>query len=117
MEESGLKSGDRMAMVQTRVELRPVGLLGIIALSLLVPACSSPGGPQYPWLRQSAPDPYVVQRPIFDFSREKVFFVSGYAGSDYGSDFRGRPVWPGPAGTRAAAQPQVTVDQGTWEPE
>ena len=104
IEESGLKSGDRMAMVQTRVELRPVGLLGIIALSLLVPACSSPGGPQYPWLRQSNPDPYVVQRPIIDFSRERVFFLSGYAGTDYGPDVRARPAWAFPGGTRAASR-------------
>jgi hypothetical protein len=106
-----------MAMVQTRVELRPVGLLGIIALSVFMPACSSPGGPNYPWLRQSAPDTNVVQRPILDFSREKTFYLSGYAGAGYGPEFRARPVWPAPAGIAVPGQPKVTVDQGTWEPE
>ena len=59
-------------MVETRVERRPVGLLGIIILSLLIPACSSPNGAPHPWLRPFSSDANVVQRPTYEMPREKT---------------------------------------------
>jgi len=106
-----------MAMVETRVERRPVGLLGIIILSLLIPACSSPNGAPHPWLRPFSGDGNVVQRPTYDMPREKTFFVSGYAGENYDPAFRGRSVRTESAGFSTAGQPNVSVRQGTWEPE
>jgi len=104
-------------MFETRVARRPVGMLGIIIFSLLIPACSSPNGEPHPWLRPFSGDANVVQRPTYETPREKRFYLSGYAGENYGPAFAGRSVWTGPAGSSTPGQPNVSVRQGTWDPE
>jgi len=106
-----------MAMAETRVERRPVGLLGIVILSFFIPACSAPNGEPHPWLRPFSQDSNVVQRPTYEMPQRRTFFVSGYAGEDYGPGFRGRSVWTEPAESSTPGQPRVSVNQGTWEPE
>jgi len=104
-------------MIETRVVRRPFGLLGIIILSLLIPACSSPNGEPHPWLRPFSGDANVVQRPTYEMPPEKTFYLSGYAGENYGPALGRRPFWTAPGGSSSPGQPNVSVRQGTWDPE
>jgi hypothetical protein len=107
-------------MLWARVQRRVAGVLGIIALSIVVPACNSPGGCQFPWLRRSCPDSTnVVQRPAYDydFPQRRPLVVGGYAGASYGPNLRAGALWTDPAGAPAPGRPNLSINQGSWEPE
>jgi hypothetical protein len=104
-------------MVLARSGRRRITLLGLVLMSSLIPACTAPNGEPRPWLRPFQPGGYVAQRPTYDAPGERPFYLGGYAGHDYGPEFRSRPVWAVPAGAPSAAGPRVSVGQGTWDPE
>jgi hypothetical protein len=112
-----MQSVDTIAMFKTQAVRRRLRLLWIALASFSIPACSAPNGAPHPWLRPFSQDANVVQRPTYDTPQEKTFFLSGYAGHDYGPLLRARPAWIGPAGTPSASVPNVSVGHGTWEPE
>jgi hypothetical protein len=107
-------------MVETRTLGRMLGLLGIVAFSIVMPACNSPGRPQLPWLRwPDAGSANVVQRPTYQEAERKPFRISGYAGESYGPFPAGRPVL-GDSSVLAApspSNPSVSISNGSWEPE
>jgi hypothetical protein len=111
-----LKSEDRISMVETRGKRHRVGLIGIIILSVALPACHSPGEPPAPWIRQ--PDSRnVAFRPAYDAAGYRPFVIGGYAGASYAPGIVGRRALIGPPASLPPGQPAVTVNQGTWEPE
>jgi hypothetical protein len=95
---------------------RALGLVGVMALAVVAPACNAPGGWDLPWVRRPSPD-YVVERPVFPLPEGKPLFVAGYAGASYGPFPRGRAVLVEPSGASAPGQPNTTVNQGCWEPQ
>jgi hypothetical protein len=104
-------------MAVRRLKRTPVGALTIGVLSFLVPACKTPGGPPPPWVR--SPDTgstNVTMRPIFDGQRRRPFYISGYAGANYAPELFGRRGLIGTPVSSAPAQPVVTVEPGTLEP-
>jgi hypothetical protein len=104
-------------MADWRVKRSPVGALAIGALTLLVPACRAPGGPPTPWVRSPDTDSTnVTLRPIFDGERRRTFYISGYAGANYAPELFGRRALIGTPVSSAPAQPVVTVEPGTLEP-
>jgi hypothetical protein len=106
-------------MVETQAARRRITLLAMVLLSSQIPACSAPNGAPHPWLRPFLGDGNVVQRPTYEAPGEKRFYVSGYAGHQYGPVLQGRTIWRQPAGsaTSIPAAPTVSVGHGTWEPE
>jgi hypothetical protein len=103
-----------MVMVKTRVEHHPVGLLVIVTLSILIPACRSAGQPPYPWLDRPAADASVVRRPAYDLPPERTFYLSGYAGTSFAPMDRVRSSWTESAGSTMTCPPAVSVEQGAW---
>jgi hypothetical protein len=105
-------------MPWSRFALHAVGLLALIALLAVVPACSSPGGPHLPWLHPTYPDSTnVVQRPAYGVPGIRPLYVGGYAGSSYGPESRARIFANNPAGEQLPGPPNLSINQGTWEPE
>ena len=105
-------------MVDRRAKWCPVGTVAIVALSVLVPACKSPGGPPAPWVRSPDSDSTnVTMRPAFDGERRRTFYISGYAGANYAPELFGRRAIVGAPGSAAPSQPIVTVEPGTLEPD
>jgi hypothetical protein len=105
-------------MVEARARGRALGLLGTFVLSVMIPACSSPGCPPFPWLRRPNGDSTnVVQRPIYQDAEKRPFRLGGYAGASYGP-FPARRLLP--AGSPVDAVPgesrsSVSVSEGSWE--
>ncbi len=88
--------------------------LAISSLALASSACNGPGMTA-PWRRSSTDDVYIAQRPPFDASGRKNFYVSGYAGATYGPIFQNR------ARPRVSAlpdvsegQPRTVIEEGDW---
>jgi hypothetical protein len=105
-------------MLRAEIERRALGMLGVITLAAVVPACNAPGGYELPWLRKGYPDTTnVVQRPVFPLPEGRPLFVGGYAGASYGPNFRARPILVEPPGAPAPGQPNLSIDRGNWEPE
>ncbi len=80
-----MKSEDRISMVDIRVNWRLGCVLPILALSVIMPACNSPGGPPPPLVR--SPDGSTSRfalRPILDGEGYRPYYVAGYAGASYG---------------------------------
>lgn len=101
-----------------RAKRRPVGVLAIGALSLLVPACKSPGGPPAPWVRSPDTDSTnVTMRPAFDGERRRTFYIGGYAGANYAPELFGRRALVVTPGSPPPVPPTVTIEQGTLEPD
>ena len=105
-------------MVNIRGNWRLACTLPILAVSVVVPACRSAGGSPPPLVR--SPDGTTSRfalRPILDGEGYRPYYVAGYAGASYGPGLFSRrsmvgvPTAPGP-GT-----PNVTVEQGTWDPQ
>jgi hypothetical protein len=92
-------------------------LMGLLLIALPIPACTSPNGAPRPWLHPFSGDSSVVRRPTYEAPGEKKFFISGYAGHDYGPEFRSRPVWGLAPGAASPTVPSVSVGHGTWDPE
>jgi hypothetical protein len=104
-------------MVDIPARRRLLSLGGLI-ISALLPACSSPNGPQLPWLRGPAPDSSnIVYRPAFNFPEPKTLFVGGYAGASYPPLNPARRTLSAPPGAVPEGQPSVSVSQGTWDSE
>jgi hypothetical protein len=101
-----------------RAKRCPVGALAIGALTLLVPACKSPGGPPAPWVRSPDTDSTnVTMRPAFEGEGRRPFYIGGYAGASYAPGIVRRRAFVGTPGSPPPGQPTVTVEQGTLEPE
>ena len=106
-------------MVDIRVNWRLACTLAILTLAVTLPACQSPGGSPPPPLVRS-PDGSTTSRfalrPILDGEGYRPYYVAGYAGASYGPGLFSRrslvglPTAPGPS------VPNVTVEQGTWDP-
>jgi hypothetical protein len=91
----------------------------VLICSSVVPACSSPTGPQWPWLRGSTPPPdttNVVMRPSY-LPEAKPLFVGGYAGASYGPLSPRRAVAPADVSVPQQAQPTVSISHGSWDEE
>ena len=106
-------------MVDTRVNMRLAGALMILALSIALPACQSPGGGPPPMVQ--TPDGSTTSRfslrPILDGAGYRPFYLGGYAGASYGPGIFSRRDAVGTPVTQPASPPSVTVEQGTWEPQ
>jgi hypothetical protein len=104
-------------MFGSRSTPRRTRFLGIVLLTMSLPACHSPG--------PVAPDQVegsgrVAYRPVPTSLRGRPFYVSGYGGADY-SPARPRRreaigqvqayMTPSPA----PQPPAVTISQGTWD--
>jgi hypothetical protein len=105
-------------MVDTRVNTRMASALMILALSIALPACQSPGGGPPPMVQ--TPDGSTTSRfslrPILDGEGYRPFYLGGYAGASYGPGLFSRRDAVGTPVTQAASPPSVTVEQGgTWE--
>jgi hypothetical protein len=105
-------------MVEYRMNWRLACTLPILALSVILPACQSSGGPPPPLVRSSdGSTSRFALRPILDGEGYRPYYVAGYAGASYGPGLFSRrsmvglPTAPGPS------VPNVTVEQGTWNPE
>jgi hypothetical protein len=91
---------------------------GTFVLLAVLPACSSPNAPQFPWLRRPAPDSSnIAFRPVYGFPPPKPLVIGGYAGASYPPLGARRQMSSVPAGTVPDGQPSVSVSQGSWEPE
>jgi hypothetical protein len=104
-------------MFDVRVNWRLVCTLPILALSMILPACKSSGGPPPPLVRSPDETPRrFALRPILDGEGYRPYYVAGYAGASYGPGLFSRrslvglPTAPGPS------IPNVTVEEGTWDP-
>jgi hypothetical protein len=104
-------------MAESRAKRPRIKLLGIVLFALPIPACSAPNGAPHPWLRPFSRDANVVQRPTYEAPGERRFYVSGYAGHNYGPVFRGRAIVTDPAVSVPPGAPAVSVGHGTWEQE
>jgi hypothetical protein len=105
-------------MVDSRAGRQWLGFGAAVILSAILPACSSPNGPQLPWLRGPAPDSSnIVYRPAFRFPEPKTLVAGGYAGASYPPVNPRRRVLSTSPATVTEAQPAVSVSQGTWEPD
>lgn len=104
-------------MSKTRILGRPAGLLGILVFSAILPACKAPDGSRYSLFGRPAPDATnTVLRPPYEWPETKPLYISGYAGANYDSTIRARPVYINSAAPALpAAQPTITVDHGTWD--
>ncbi len=105
-------------MVELRVNRRLAATLPIIALSVILPACHSPGGPPPPSVR--SPDGTTSSfslRPILDGAGYRPYYVGGYAGASYGPGLFSRRGAAGIPPAQQSGSPSVTVEQGTWQPE
>jgi hypothetical protein len=106
-------------MADFRVKRRLPGTLPILALSVILPACRSPGGsPQPPLVR--TPDGSTTRfalRPILDGEGYRPYYVAGYAGASYGPGLFSRRAAFGTPTVSSPGSPSVTVEKGTWEPE
>ena len=88
-----LESEEAIPMGQTRIQGRLAGFLGILIVSALLPACKSPDGSH---IRFSDPAPdstNTVLRPPYQWPETKPLYISGYAGANYDSTVRARPVY------------------------
>jgi hypothetical protein len=104
---------DRDVMTAKRAIGRLGGLVAILGLALLLPACAFP-----PWLNNRGPNAvYDVQRPTYEPDTGKPFFVGGYAGADYGPLFPRRRMQLEAQGQPVTTGPSVSVEEGAWEPE
>jgi hypothetical protein len=107
-------------MVDNRVWRHLLGIAGALLLAAALPACSSPNGPQPPWVRSSSPDSSnIVYRPAFPFPfpQPRALYPGGYAGASYGPRAQQSSVVTPPPGTATEGQPSVSISQGTWETE
>jgi hypothetical protein len=104
-------------MGQTRMKRRRAGLIGILIVSAIVPACKSPDGSRYSLFGNPSPDSTnTVLRPPYEWPETKPLYISGYAGANYDSTIRARPVYGNSvAPALPAGQPTITVDQGAWD--
>ncbi len=105
-------------MIMSRAAHRRIGYATVVVFSAMLPACSSPGGPQWPWLRGAVPPPdstNVVYRPTY-LPDTKPLFVGGYAGASYGPLFPRRALGP-PEAPVVQDQPTVSVSHGSWDEE
>jgi hypothetical protein len=106
-------------MVDTRVNWRLAGTLPIIAMTFILPACTTPGGSPPPSVR--TPDGSRIRsalRPILDGEGYRPYYVAGYAGASYGPGlFSRRAAAAGTTTDQPAGSSGVTVERGTWEPE
>jgi hypothetical protein len=88
-------------MAGTRAGWHPIGALAIVVLSVVLPACRSPGGPPPPMVRNPEDGPTTSSRfalrPILDGAGYRPYYLGGYAGASYSSD--------------------VTVSEGNWTPQ
>jgi hypothetical protein len=112
-----LRSKDGIYMVDIRVKWRLASTLPILALSVILPACRSTGAPPPPLVRSpEASTRRFALRPILEGEGYRPYYVAGYAGASYGPGLFSRrsqvglPTAPGPS------IPNVTVEQGTWDP-
>jgi hypothetical protein len=106
-------------MVDWRAKRRAIGPVAIVILTVLIPACKGPGlGAPAPSIRSADSDSSSVRmRPIFDGEERRKFLVGGYAGANYAPELFGRRPYVSAPGTAAPAQPIVTVEPGSLEPE
>ena len=106
-------------MVDTRVNRRMAAAIMMLAVSIALPACQSPGGGPPPMVQ--TPDGSTTSRfslrPILDGAGYRPFYLGGYAGASYGPGVFSRPAAVGTPVTQPASPPSVTVEQGTWEPQ
>jgi hypothetical protein len=112
-----LESEEAIAMGKTRVAVRRAGFLGILVLSAILPACKSPDGSRSSLFGNSSPDSTnTVLRPPYEWPNTKPLYLSGYAGSNYDSTIRARPVYSNAVPpTLPSSPPSITIDQGTWD--
>jgi hypothetical protein len=105
-------------MAVTHAGRRHLGLGAALVLSAVLPACSSPDGARFPWLRGPAPDgSNIAYRPVYGFPPPKPLVIGGYAGASYPPLGARRQMSSVPVETVPDGQPSVSVSQGTWEPE
>jgi hypothetical protein len=104
-------------MIDKRVNWRVGCKVLILALSIVLPACNSPGGPPPPLVR--SPDGSTrsfALRPILDGEGYRPYYVAGYAGASYGPGLFSRRSLVGLPTPAGPSIPNVTVEQGTWDP-
>jgi hypothetical protein len=103
-------------MIETRVLRRMLGVAGIVSVSIVLPACSSPGGPRFPWFRPFD-STNVARRPTYQEAEKRPFIISGYAGAVYGPYPARRFVAdPSSAGLPAIPPaPSVSISHGSWD--
>jgi hypothetical protein len=105
-------------MVDFRVNWRLAYSLPILALSVFLPACNSPGGPPPPLVRSPDETPRrFALRPILDGEGYRPYYIAGYAGASYGPGLFARRRTVGTPTATEVGAPSVTVEQGTWNPE
>jgi hypothetical protein len=105
-------------MAETRATRRPIGGLVSIALAIVMPACHAPGGAPTPLVR--SPDGVSSRyslRPVLDGAGYRPYYVGGYAGASYGPGLFGRNTMMGVPAPPPPGPPNVTINQGTWEPQ
>ena len=105
-------------MVDNRVKRHVLGFGAVLLLAAALPACSSPHGPQAPWIRSSSPDSStIVYRPAFNFPlpQPRQLYPGGYAGATYGPRGQELSAVTPPPGTVTEGQPSVSISRGTWE--
>jgi hypothetical protein len=104
-------------MVEKKLQPHLVRFLGIGMVLILLPACQS-SGERGPWIHHQPPDSSnVVLRPSYEVPGTKPLYLSGYAGSNYGTIRPRRPATSSLAPILPAAPPGVTINQGTWDTE
>jgi hypothetical protein len=113
-----VRSKDRISMVNIRIIRRLALALLILALFVVLPACRTAGSSPPPLVRSpDATTSRFALRPILDGEGYRPYYVAGYAGASYGPGLFSRrsmvglPTAPGPG------IPNVTVEQGTWDPQ
>lgn len=102
-------------MTRMKSRSRRLALVWIGLAMALLPGCQSPGGIQWPWLRNQPPDAsYQAARPTYAIPGTKPLYLNNYAGDDHTPMRPRRRDNSGVAPIAVDNPPGLTVNQGPW---